>query len=152
MSPGRVVPTSPSTPRSTGSCRSRSATTTTASAYPVHANFFTTTTNTGAGALAFANGEPFGDLFDAVIGADVAQAFGYHVGDEIVVAHGVGSISFIAQGQAVPVAGMAKTGTPVDRTVHVSLAIEAIHVTGKMAFRCGRAPLGERGAHHASGA
>ena len=40
--------------------------------------------------LAFAGGKPFSDLFDAVIGADVAQALGYKVGDEIVVAHGVG--------------------------------------------------------------
>lgn len=81
--------------------------------------------------LAFAEGEPFHDLFDAVIGADVAQALGYKVGDKIVVAHGLGSVSFVEHAdKPFRVAGiLAKTGTPVDRTVHVSLeAIEAIHV------------------------
>jgi putative ABC transport system permease protein len=81
--------------------------------------------------IAFAEGEPFHDLFDAVIGADVAQALGYHVGDKIIVAHGVGSVSFIEHAdKPFRVAGiLAKTGTPIDRTVHVSLeAIEAIHV------------------------
>ena len=81
--------------------------------------------------LAFAGGEPFKDLFDAVIGADVATTLGYHVGDKIVVAHGIGSVSFVEHDdKPFRVSGvLAKTGTPVDRTVHVSLeAIEAIHV------------------------
>lgn len=81
--------------------------------------------------LAFAEGGPFHDLFDAVIGADVAQALGYKVGDEIIVAHGLGAISFVEhKDKPFRVSGiLAKTGTPVDRTVHVSLeAIEAIHV------------------------
>ncbi len=81
--------------------------------------------------LVFAAGAPFSDLYDAVIGSDVAQALGYKVGDKIVVAHGTGSISFVEHAdKPFRVAGiLAKTGTPVDRTVHVSLeAIEAIHV------------------------
>lgn len=81
--------------------------------------------------IAFTAGKPFGDLFDAVIGADVAQELGYKVGDNIVVAHGVGSVSFVEHAdKPFRVSGiLAKTGTPVDRTVHVSLeAIEAIHV------------------------
>jgi putative ABC transport system permease protein len=81
--------------------------------------------------LAFAAGQPFHDLFDAVIGADVAEALGYKVGDPIIVAHGLGSVSFVEHAdKPFRVAGiLAKTGTPVDRTVHVSLnAIEAIHV------------------------
>lgn len=80
--------------------------------------------------LAFAQGEPFDDLFDAVIGADVAEALGYKVGDPIVVAHGLGSVSFVEHAdKPFRVSGiLAKTGTPVDRTVHVSLeGIEAIH-------------------------
>ena len=82
-------------------------------------------------ALEFASGGPFSDLFDAVIGADVAAELGYKVGDKIVVAHGVGSVSFLEHDdKPFHVSGiLAKTGTPVDRTVHVSLeAIEAIHV------------------------
>ena len=52
-------------------------------------------------------------------------------GDKIVVAHGLGSVSFLEHDdKPFRVSGiLAKTGTPVDRTVHVSLAaIEAIHV------------------------
>src|SRR5262249_19732775 len=45
--------------------------------------------------LEFAAGKPFSDLFDAVIGADVAAQLGYKVGDKIVVAHGLGSVSFL---------------------------------------------------------
>lgn len=81
--------------------------------------------------LAFAEGERFSDLFDAVIGADVAEALDYKVGDKIVVAHGTGAIGINKHDdKPFRVAGiLAKTGTPVDRTVHVSLeAIEAIHV------------------------
>lgn len=80
--------------------------------------------------IVFASGGPFGDLFDAVIGSDVADALGYKVGDRIVVAHGVGAISFVEhENKPFRVSGiLAKTGTPIDRTVHVSLeAIEAIH-------------------------
>ena len=81
--------------------------------------------------LVLASGKRFDDLFDAVVGADVASALGYNVGDRIVVAHGLGRIG-LSQHDDKPfrVAGvLAKTGTPVDRTVHVSLeAIEAIHV------------------------
>lgn len=81
--------------------------------------------------MTFSAGGPFADLFDAVIGSDVVDALGYKVGDKIVVAHGVGSISFVEhEDKPFRVSGiLAKTGTPIDRAVHVSLeAIEAIHV------------------------
>lgn len=81
--------------------------------------------------LAFASGKPFNDLFDAVVGADVAASLGYQTGDEIVVSHGIGRImSNEHKDKPFKVSGiLAKTGTPVDRTVHVSLeAIEAIHI------------------------
>ena len=81
--------------------------------------------------LAFRAGGPFSDLFDAVVGADVAAGLGYSVGDRIVVAHGLGAVSFVEHDdKPFRVAGiLEKTGTPVDRTVHVSLeAIQAIHV------------------------
>ena len=83
----------------------------------------------GGRALAFDDGRAFDDLFDAVIGADVAAALGYRLDDPLVVAHGVAS--FVSHdNQPFRVAGiLEKTGTPVDRTVIVSLeAIEAIHV------------------------
>lgn len=79
--------------------------------------------------LEIEDGAIMSDLFDAVIGADVAATLGYNVSDPIVVAHGLAS--FIHHDdQPFRVSGvLKKTGTPVDRTVIVSLrAIEAIHV------------------------
>jgi len=79
--------------------------------------------------LEVSNGVIMDDLFDTVIGADVATTLGYDVGDPIVVAHGLAS--FVEhKDQPFRVSGiLGKTGTPVDRTVIVSLeAIEAIHV------------------------
>lgn len=83
----------------------------------------------GGRPLELAEGAWFSDLFDAVLGWEVAQALGYAVGDEIVVAHGVASFTE-HDDKPFRVSGiLARTGTPVDRTVHVSLeAIEAIHV------------------------
>ncbi len=79
--------------------------------------------------LEFAAGRRFDDLYDTVIGADVAATLGYQLGDPIVVSHGLASFTD-HDDQPFRVAGiLAKTGTPVDRTVIVSLAaIEAIHV------------------------
>ncbi len=83
----------------------------------------------GGRSLEFAEGRAFDDLFDAVIGADLAATLGYDVDDPLVVAHGLASFAN-HDNQPFRVAGiLAKTGTPVDRTVIVSLeAIEAIHV------------------------
>lgn len=81
--------------------------------------------------LAFTAGKPFDDVFDTVIGAEVAEALGYDVGDRIVVDHGVGRIGFASHtDKPFRISGiLARTGTPVDRTVHVSLGgIEAIHI------------------------
>ncbi|MAL98175.1 MAG: peptide ABC transporter permease [Alteromonadaceae bacterium] len=81
--------------------------------------------------LAFDQGEPFSDLFEAVIGASVADALGYAYGQEIVLAHGTGSVSFVKHDdKPFEVVGvLAPTGTPVDNAVLVSLeAIEAIHL------------------------
>ncbi|MGG7643733.1 ABC transporter permease [Rhodovulum sp. YNF3179] len=79
--------------------------------------------------LEASEGAVMADLFDAVIGADVATTLGYAIGDPIVVAHGLASFTE-HKDQPFRVAGiLEKTGTPVDRTVIVSLeAIEAIHV------------------------
>lgn len=79
--------------------------------------------------LAVQDGLIMDDLFDAVIGADVATTLGYVIDDPIIVAHGLASFSE-HDDQPFRVSGiLEKTGTPVDRTVIVSLeAIEAIHV------------------------
>ena len=83
----------------------------------------------GGRSLEFAMGHGLDDLYDAVIGAEVAKTLGYEVGDPIVVSHGLASFTG-HDDQPFRVAGIiARTGTPVDRTVIVSLqAIEAIHV------------------------
>lgn len=81
--------------------------------------------------LAFDQGQAFEDLYDAVLGAEVADALGYRLGDAIVIAHGANDVSFARhEDKPFKVVGILKrTGTPVDRTVHVSLeAIEAIHI------------------------
>jgi putative ABC transport system permease protein len=98
----------------------------------------------GDQALQFAQGHPWSDLYDAVLGADVAAQLHYRLGDPIVLAHGIGSVSF-AQHKDKPfrVAGiLRRTGTPVDRTVHVSLqAITAIHLDWQSGMQ---APPGAR--------
>lgn len=81
--------------------------------------------------LELAEGQWFSDLYDAVLGAQVARELGYGIGDRIVLAHGGGEVSFSKHDdKPMRVAGiLAPTGTPVDRTVHVSLAaIEAMHL------------------------
>ena len=83
-------------------------------------------------ALTFQDGMVMEDLFDAVIGHDVAKVLGYAVDDPIVVAHGLASFTE-HKDQPFRVSGiLEKTGTPVDRTVIVAMeAIEAIHVDWK---------------------
>lgn len=81
--------------------------------------------------ISFSKGKAFDDLYDAVIGADVAKKLGYKLGDKIILSHGTVSTEFAAHDdKPFRISGvLAPTGTPVDRSVHVSLAaIEAIHI------------------------
>lgn len=81
--------------------------------------------------LQLAQGKPFADLFEVVLGAEVAEALKYKLGEQIVLAHGVATVS-LTQHDDKPfrvVGILARTGTPVDRTLHISLAgMEALHV------------------------
>lgn len=81
--------------------------------------------------LVLKQGKAFSGVFETVLGADVAQKLGYTLGQQIELSHGVGAVSF-SQHKDKPftvVGILARTGTPVDQTVHVSLeAIEAIHL------------------------
>ena len=80
--------------------------------------------------LELARGGVFDDMHDAVLGADVAVKLGYKPGDSIVIAHGAGDVSFsLHEDQPFRVVGvLARTGTPVDRTVHVTLeGMDAVH-------------------------
>lgn len=81
--------------------------------------------------LAFAEGARFDDLFDAVIGADVARSLGYELDAPIVITHGLGAGGLTDhENRPFRVAGILRpTGTPVDQTIHISLeAMTAIHV------------------------
>lgn len=81
--------------------------------------------------LSFTSGVAFDDIYDAVLGSDVARQLGYTTGRQIVLTHGT-AINSMALHDDKPftVTGiLEKTGTPVDQTVFVSLqGIEAIHV------------------------
>ncbi|WP_431275614.1 ABC transporter permease [Variovorax ureilyticus] len=80
--------------------------------------------------LRIREGKPFDELFDAVIGAEVADRLGYRVGQKITLAHGSGELVAEHADKPFTVVGvLARTGTPVDRTVHIGLgAMEAIHL------------------------
>ncbi len=70
-------------------------------------------------------------LYDTVVGAEVADALGYKLGQKITLSHGAGGPGGIEHAdKPFTVVGILKrTGTPVDRTVHISLeAMEAIHL------------------------
>jgi len=71
------------------------------------------------------------DPFEVVLGAEVADALHYKLGDTLVLAHGTAAISLIKHDdKPFTVVGILKrTGTPVDRTLHISLGgMEAIHI------------------------
>lgn len=85
--------------------------------------------------LVLATGRAFGDglshVYEAVIGAEVAERLGYRLGQRLVLSHGDGA--FAANDHAdkpfTVVGVLARTGTPVDRSVHIPLSgIEAIHI------------------------
>ncbi|MBA4177444.1 MAG: peptide ABC transporter permease [Leptothrix sp. (in: Bacteria)] len=88
--------------------------------------------------LVMASGRAFAGtldgLYEAVLGAEVAQALGYTPGRRITLAHGLatapGDLGAAHGDKPFTVVGiLAPTGTPVDRTVHVSLqAVEALHL------------------------
>ncbi len=81
--------------------------------------------------LRVADGQVFADLFEVVVGHQVARQLGYSVGDQIVLAHGTGRVS-LQQHDDHPftISGiLAPTATPVDQQLFVSLAAhQAIHI------------------------
>ncbi|WP_264404161.1 ABC transporter permease [Vibrio owensii] len=96
--------------------------------------------------LTFSEGREFNGLFETVLGSDVAKKLGYKIGSEIIIAHGISDVGF-SRHDNLPfkvVGILAPTGTPVDKTVHVSLeAIEAIHVGWESGARLGPTPSAE---------
>ncbi len=81
--------------------------------------------------LRLAQGRPFNDVFEVVLGAEVAKALHYRLGDKVVLAHGVATISLTEHSDhPFTVVGiLAPTGTPVDRTLHIPLSgMTALHL------------------------
>ena len=85
--------------------------------------------------LALAQGRPFsGDLeglYEVVLGAEVAGQLGYRLGDRLTLSHGGGGMPGAEHvDKPFSVVGiLQRTGTPVDRTLHISLqAMQAIHL------------------------
>ena len=77
-------------------------------------------------------GKPAAVLFEAVLGAEVAKRLNHKVGDKIALSHGM-QIQQTGPSHAdkpfTVVGVLQPTGTPVDQSVHISLAgMEAIHV------------------------
>lgn len=81
-------------------------------------------------ALTFAAGRPFAEVFEAVLGSEIASALGYRLDDRITLTHGMAELGPEHADKPFRVVGiLAPTGTPVDRSIHVSLeAISAIHL------------------------
>jgi putative ABC transport system permease protein len=87
-------------------------------------------------ALSVASGTIFGGPHEAVIGTEVARRLGYGPGSTMVLAHGSGDAAFAPHAdRPFRVSGvLAATGTPVDRTVLVSLEdIDALHAPERIA-------------------
>ena len=85
--------------------------------------------------LKFARGRAFTGLFEVVVGAEVARSLGYAPDARITLAHGMGASGALGEAMEhadkpfVVVGVLAPTGTPVDRTLHVSLeSLSAIHL------------------------
>lgn len=101
--------------------------------------------------LTFSQGTEFHGLFETVLGSDVAETLGYHIGSDIIIAHGINDVGF-SRHDNLPfkvVGILAPTGTPVDKTVHVSLeAIEAIHVGWESGAHLGNSPSKEQLEQH----
>lgn len=89
-------------------------------------------------ALKFKEGYAFSEVYDTVIGAEVAEKLGYQLGDKLTLAHGVYDTDFARHDDKpfILTGILKRTGTPVDRTIHVSLqGIEALHIDWKSGAR-----------------
>lgn len=84
----------------------------------------------GGQEIALAEGRASEGLYDVTLGADVASELGYTLGDEIAVTHGIGEVGFLVHDHMpfTVVGVLARTFTPVDRAIYVTLeGMEAIH-------------------------
>ncbi|MBM4259893.1 MAG: ABC transporter permease [Deltaproteobacteria bacterium] len=85
--------------------------------------------------IEFAQGKAASEIFDVVLGSEVAERLGYQLGRRIVVTHGITGATGIMDHDDKPftVVGILKpTRTPIDRSLYVTLeGIEAMHIDWK---------------------
>jgi len=93
-------------------------------------DFFTHFSYANKQHLTVQSGEIDDDIFSVVIGADIAQTLGYHIGDRIILTHGGGEIEGHDHDN-IPFyisAILAPSFTAIDQTLIISLeAMEAMH-------------------------
>ena len=85
-------------------------------------------------ALEMSEGKFGSDVFDVVIGAEVAKKLNYKVGDPLVISHGISEVSLVKHNdKPFHIVGILKaTTTPVDRALYITLqGMEAIHIDWK---------------------
>ncbi len=81
--------------------------------------------------LEFTIGRPFKSTYEVVIGSDVEKEFKYKLGNLIYISHGVSKSNLpLHKNKPFKIVGiLKKTGTPVDKTLHIPLeGMTALHV------------------------
>jgi putative ABC transport system permease protein len=80
--------------------------------------------------LNFSKGKPFGDIFEVVLGSEVAGNLSYGLGQSVVLRHGSGNLGPEHSDKPFEVVGvLSPTGSPVDRSLYINLqSMEAIHI------------------------
>lgn len=80
--------------------------------------------------IEFREGRRAEDIFDVVLGAEVAEKLGYRLSQEVTLTHGVSEGGIEHADRPFHVVGiLKKTGTPIDRSLYITLeGMEAIHI------------------------
>jgi putative ABC transport system permease protein len=80
--------------------------------------------------LKFEQGRAASDVFEVVLGSEVAKQLGYTLGQEVVLSHGVSEGGPQHDDKPFHVVGILdKTATPIDRSLYITLwGMEAIHI------------------------
>jgi putative ABC transport system permease protein len=80
--------------------------------------------------LKLAQGRPFKDIFEVVLGSEVAAKLGYRLNSSLVLRHGLAQVAPEHSDKPFTAVGILEpTGTAVDRSLYVNLeSMEAIHV------------------------
>lgn len=94
-------------------------------------NFFEHYRYRGDQKVELSQGKTFQNIFDVVIGSEVAQKFHLALGSKLTLAHGVSTQAVLEHGNTpfTVVGVIAPTATPIDRALYISLeGMEAMHM------------------------